>query len=142
MNKLMLTLALVLLPSIVLGDVVSGSLHSTDMSILDTAMAMEYSNVDVSCVEADGIIHIGIYFDCPWTGSDYNYGQLGTAVGAGGAFTSLTSWHSDYLMMLFTNDKSAGCTTRAAREFAINVAHWSNAQIGNWILNNLTLIDN
>jgi len=132
----MITLALALFVSVAGADVSYGSLHYSDMAILDAVISAEYYGVEVLCLSQDGNINIGIVLSSNWTGSDYQFGQLGYCIGAGGGLTTVTSWHSDNLFVIY-NNKGFICTTSAAREFANNAEYWSNGQIIDWIANNL-----
>lgn len=138
MKGLIITLVLIL-ASAATAEIASGTMYYDDMRILDLAMVSDYPDDSyyVTCAEAeDGNILIGVIFDNNWQPSDYCLGQLAYAIGAIGGLTTEISWSSDKAMICFANQIYM-CSTSAALTFAQNAATWSEAQIVDWITNNL-----
>ena len=137
MHNAMILIAMLMLAVPVMADVHWESLHHSDMELLDAILATEITNVTVMCVNQDGSINIGIVFSSDWNATDYQFGQLGFCLGAVGAFTSETSWHSDQVYIIYQNGGWA-CSTYQSRVFANGVGSWSEYELNSWISRNLS----
>ena len=136
---------IVLTGTLVMGKVLPGTLHPAEMFVLDLSIQTKFSGGIVSCAKMaifeggpEGT-NIAVIFNRRWQGYD-NLGEVGFILGAVGVLTRETSWHSDYLVIVY-KDKTFACKTKAARVFArnVNTGAWSDTEVGLWLLQNLII---